>query len=86
MKKTLLTIAILLGLSLGVSAQGGLFGYGNVSEENNYSAGNRDQQTGLLLPTQHGSDTDQPSVPVGSGIVLLIGFGVAYALKNRKEK
>ena len=84
--KKLLTLCSFALLSLGASAQGGLFGYGNVSEENNYSAGNRDQQTGLLLPTQHGSDTDQPSVPVGSGIVLLIGFGAAYALKKRKEK
>lgn len=86
MKKTLLTIAILLGLSLGAFAQGGLFGYGAVPDEENYNGGTRDGNPSLLLPTTHGADTDQNGVPVGSGALLLIGFGAAYALKQRKNK
>lgn len=86
MKKTLLTIAIVLGISLCSFAQGGLFGYGTVSDEQYYNAGTRDPQTGLILPQSHGADTDQTGVPVGSGALLLIGFGAAYALKQRKNK
>lgn len=79
MKKTLLTIAILLGLSIGASAQGGLFGYGAVSDEEYYGASDRTGgSTPLLsLPNTHGNTNDQPA-PLGSGALLLIGFGAAY--------
>lgn len=29
--------------------------------------------------------TDQNGMPIGDGIVLLIGLGAAYALRNRKK-
>lgn len=87
MKKTLITIVILLGLSLGAFAQGGLFGYGAVSDEGYYNAGTRNEHSGssFFLPNEHGSEGDQ-SAPLGSGALLLIGFGAAYALKQRKIK
>lgn len=87
MKKTILTIAILLGLSVGAFAQGGLFGYGAVPDEQYYNAGTRDEPSGsgFLLPGEHGLTGDQ-TAPVGSGALLLIGFGAAYALKQRKAK
>lgn len=85
MKKLALTIAILIGLSLGAFAQGGLFGYGDVPSSENTQAGNRDG-VALILPGSHGSDDDQTGTPVGSGVLLLIGFGAAYALKQRKNK
>ena len=93
MKKIFITIAIVLGMTLCASAQydgGGLFHYGAVSNEEYYGAGNRLDEGGLMnfsLPTSHGSETDQNSVPVGSGIVLLVGLGAAYASakRNRKE-
>ena len=91
MKKTLLTIAIVLGMTIGAMAQqfqsyqqqqqgGGLFGLGAQRMDNQYL----DNRTaGLIdLPNQHGLETD---APLGTGALLLIGFGAAYALKKRKK-
>ena len=87
MKKTLLTIAIVLGMTLGTFAQDrGLFNVGSKSESDTYFSDrlNDDQDPMFGLPTLHGSDTDQ-TTPIGSGALLLIGFGAAYALKKRKK-
>lgn len=86
MKKTLLTIAIVLGMTLGAVAQkqgGGLFGMG---EQRGYMTEQEDyyRTGGLLLPGSHGEETDQPT-PLGSGALLLIGFGAAYALRKRQK-
>ncbi len=89
MKKTLLTIAIILTMTLSASAQGGLFGYGAVSDEAYYGAGYYRTGEGLLelnLPTSHGESTDQNSTPLGGGALLLIGFGAAYAVKKRRKQ
>ena len=102
MKKLALTIAIVLGMSLGTYAQrsGGLFGYGEFdeAEETNNIAWYsfyQDQEIdnglfGILrsgaqpaLPN-HGS-TNNENAPLGSGALLLIGFGAAYALKKKKD-
>ena len=90
MKKTLLTIAIVLGMTLGAMAQkqgGGLFGMGEqrgymTEQEDSYRTG-----AGLLsLPGYHGDSNDQPGdAPLGTGALLLIGFGAAYALKKRQK-
>ena len=83
MKKTLITIAILLGLSLGAHAQGGLFGFGSTRESESYSS--REGNGSLMnLPDTHGASNDQ-AAPLGSGALLLIGFGAAYALKRKKK-
>ena len=78
MKKLVLTIAIVLGMTFGASAQyfgdngqpqgGGLFGRGATP----------------LLPI-HGQNDNQ-NAPLGGGALLLIGMGAAYAMvkKNRK--
>ncbi len=91
MKKTLLTIAIILTMTLSVSAQwgGGLFQRGAVSDEDFYGAayGYQDRTDGLLLPGAHGDANDQQA-PLGGGALLLIGFGAAYMglrKKNRKS-
>ena len=88
MKKTLLTIAIILGMTLGAVAQkqgGGLFGMGD--QRNSYSYDyeeNQQYREGLLaLPSSHGSNEDQS--PLGTGALLLIGFGSAYALKKKQK-
>lgn len=89
MKKTALTIAIVLGMTIGASAQyfgngqpqgGGLFGRGAAPEYTNGGNG-----TGVPLLPAHGMDTNQDA-PLGSGALFLIGFGAAYAMlkKNRK--
>lgn len=86
MKKTLLTIAIVLGMTLGAVAQkqgGGLFGMGAQRQTGNYESSEYTRGDGLLLPSEHGSDSDQ--TPLGTGALLLIGFGAAYALKKRKK-
>lgn len=85
MKKVILTLIIILGMALAAAAQGGLFQYGAVSDEDYYGAGNRDGETPLIsLPSTHGDATDSPA-PLGSGALLLIGFGVAYALKKNRR-
>lgn len=94
MKKTFLTFAIILGLSIGAFAQGGLFQYGEVSDQNYYYGSawyaldqNNDFQRSLLLPGLpiHG-ETDNMDAPLGSGALLLIGFGAAYAVNKRRKK
>ncbi len=88
MKKALLTIAIIFTMAVSASAQGGLFQYGAVSDEEYYGAGNRTGE-GLLelnLPNGHGETTDTPATPLGSGALLLIGFGAAYALKKQRKR
>ena len=87
MKKTLLTIAIVLGMTFGAVAQkqgGGLFGKGaqRPTEYDDFSI-HRDG-SGLLLPEYHGETEDQ-ATPLGTGALLLIGFGAAYALKKRQK-
>ena len=95
MKKLALTIAVVLGMSIGAFAQGGLFQYGNTNQafssptwfgtttswQTNW---NRDGGNPLL--PGHGSDENQAAAPLGSGALLLIGFGAAYALKKRNQK
>ena len=90
MKKLVLTIAIVLGMTLGVSAQyfggnsqpngGGLFGRGDTPQY--------EGESGLstpLLPL-HGQEGNQNATPLGSGALLLIGFGAAYAASKRRKE
>ena len=94
MKKTLLTIAIILGLGISSYAQTfkgseaddsqefGLFGF---VKDGVYMRGEGGDDIDLELPGQHGLDDDQDA-PLGSGIAVLMGLGAAYAFgKRRKE-
>ena len=92
MKKLVLTIAVVLGMTLGASAQffgdngqpnqgGGLFGRGMVSDEMFYGAAGN----GLPLLPFHNLEGDQDA-PLGSGALLLIGFGAAYAASKRRKE
>ena len=93
MKKLTLTLAIVLGMTLGAMAQngGGLFQRGSVSEDTYFSNGGYayDRETGGgLLPglPNHGS-TDNEAAPLGSGMALLLGLGGAYLVaKKRREE
>ncbi len=87
MKKLALTIAIALGLSFGAFAQGGLFGYGTVSNEEYHGASSRDGSTPLLsLPSTHGSNNDVQA-PLSDGALLLVALGAAYLVgKKHKEE
>ena len=87
MKKLALTIAIVLGITMGASAQG-LFERGYSSSEANEPMRSSTIVPGL--PSAHNVTTNQdaPSkpLPLGSGVVVLMGLGAAYmAAKKRKE-
>lgn len=89
MKKTVLTIAIVLGLGLTSFADpngGGMFQRGT-SDKEYYGSGWRDGETPLLpaLP-QHGSN-ENANAPLGTGVALLTAFGAAYLVgKKRREE
>lgn len=99
MKNTIIAITIVLGINFGAFAQngnGGLLGYGSVSNWQqeqlfdwskagwvialNNTIGNNP----LNLPGGHGL-TNDTTAPLGSGALLLIGFGAAYALKKKRK-
>lgn len=90
MKKLALSIAIVLGMSLGAFAQGGLFQYGNAYDDYGTRTGLRAPLTDPLIPIVpgHGFDGSQDGTetPLAGGALLLIGFGAAYALKKRSKK
>lgn len=94
MKKIVITNAILFGIVFGASAQyfdngnqrqgGGLFGYGDVSDEYFYGGGNVNGNPLLPgLPSHNGENQD---APIGGGSLLLIGFGAAYAMTKKNKR
>ena len=86
MKRIAITLIIVLGIAMGASAQNrGLFGMGPEHGES-YGSYDRTSNGGLMLPTSHGTNTDQEGAPLGSGALLFIGFGAAYAMKKRKQQ
>lgn len=86
MKKSFLTLALLLGLMTAASAQDrGLFNRGPETGGMDYSTEYR--ESGLVLPGSHGSNTDTDAVPMGTGTALLLGMGAAYLVtKKRREE
>lgn len=86
MKKLALTVAIVLGLSVASFANGGgLFGQGQAApEQNNTSVMSGNRLGGNPALPNHGQNTNQPA-PLGSGIVVLIGLGAAYAVAKKRE-
>lgn len=97
MKKITFLIAFLFVFTMGTFAQGGgLFQYGSISRQNDWNTssswnsgfGGRDAFNIGLIGFSHGltTDTDPDPSPLGSGALLLIGFGAAYALKKGTKK
>jgi LPXTG-motif cell wall-anchored protein len=93
MKKLIITITILFGLSLTTFADGGLFHRGSNARNGQasgytyFNAKAPSESVGLMSPglPPHGSDDNQPA-PLGSGIAVLMGLGAAYLVgKRRKE-
>jgi len=93
MKKTLLTIAIVLGLGMTTFADpngGGLFQRGLVSDEEYYGLGYyniyRLDGDGMPLLPNHG-ETGNADAPLGTGIAVLTALGAAYLVgKKRREE
>lgn len=84
MKKSLLTLAIVLGMTLAGMAQhgGGLFERGATAETSN-DFSHRDG--GLILPSSHGA-TGDADAPLGGGMAILASLSAAYLMtKKRKE-
>ena len=87
MKKLLLTIAVVLGLSMTTFANpndGGLFQRG-ASQPEATEFGVREMTGNPKLPN-HGIAENQDA-PLGSGIAVLMGLGAAYLVgKKRREE
>ena len=89
MKKTIIAIAIILGLSLsGFAEGGGLFKRGELPNKQRFG---RDVAP-IMMPNNHGYYNDVnpengEEAPLGSGIAVLLGLGAAYlAAKKREEE
>lgn len=99
MKRIAFIMAIVLCMGFGCFAQnqwgGGLFQYGEISQEDYYygSMYALDQTKTFvnnnvdpILPNLPGHGLDQnQNAPLSGGVILLVGFGMADALKKRKD-
>lgn len=96
MRKLVLSVVIILGMGFSASAQyfnndesnqrpgGGLFGFGAVSDEMFYGAGDVNDKSLLPILPVHDQDDDQDA-PIGSGALLLIGMGAAYVMTKKNK-
>jgi hypothetical protein len=91
MKKSIITLSIILGLSMTSFADGGLFQRGNNGQNGQKSGfiffdnNTRGEDVMPLLPP-HDSGEDEPAVPVGSGIALLTALGAGYVVAKRRKE
>ena len=94
MKKTIITLTLILGMTMTTFADGGLFNRGNnarLGQNSGYIYFNSedplrtDPSVSPMLPP-HGSNDNEPA-PLGSGIAVLMGLGAAYMVaKKRREE
>ncbi len=82
MKKILFTIAIVMTMTLGASAQRGTDGFFTNTDNNTYREG--DDFNGLVFPT-HTTDTDPDAAPLGTGLLILTALGAGYAVARKKR-
>ena len=86
MKKLIMTIAIVLGIGMACYAEnGGLFGRGETAPETNTAFGGS-RLGGTPLFPHHNELTNQPAVPLGGGMAVLLGLGTIYAVAKRREE
>jgi len=87
MKKTILTIAIILGLGLvgfgqNETNKGGLFSRGDTPQDRA-----RDNEVLPLLPSTYGNHQDaDANVPLGEGLFVLTALGAAYAIGRKRRE
>ncbi|MCQ2314550.1 MAG: LPXTG cell wall anchor domain-containing protein [Bacteroidales bacterium] len=95
MKKLVLTIAIVLGVTFGATAQQSsqFFDKGQQQPANNGGFFGGSRGDGSKIPGTPGTpglpghgETGDSDAPLGSGAMLLIGLGAAYAVRKRKNK
>ena len=85
MKKTITTLALILALALGATAQpngGGLFQRGYETESSHNRA-----SSSPLLPQKHGEIDSQSAneSSLAGGMSILFGFGVLYLTRKRRD-
>ena len=90
MKKQIITLTIILGLSMTTFAQGSMFHRENSRDNGNavYESKGNLFRTDPLTPGLpiHGQTSNQDA-PLGSGIALLTALGAAYLMgKKRREE
>ena len=90
MKKTLLTIAIILGLGMTTFADpngGGLFQRGLTPDEEYYGLGyyNINREGIMPILPNHGLN-DNADAPLGTGIAVLTALGAAYLVGKRRHE
>ena len=89
MKRYILIIAFALGLGLNLNAQSQRKGLSDGFFSQNYSEYTRDGNDYGVMPllpghnTLNDYDADPKQVPVGSGLLLLAGLGLAYGVKRK---
>ena len=79
MKKIILAIALFTAVSASAQSDG-FFVYNDVEQSRTTGSG------WSTMPTMigHGYDTDQ-SAPLGSGLLLLAGMGLAYGIRKKSK-
>ena len=90
MKKLVITMTIVLGLSLTTYAQGGLFHRGASAggERSEYSYTQEGGKTGEptpMLPIHEQEDPGNQPAPLGGGVAILLGLGGAYLLGKKRK-
>ncbi len=86
MKKILFAIAIVLTIGLTANAQGRDGFFGNWDDGyNNY----RGSDPGINLPSGYAMSenptSNDPSAPLGSGLLILTALGAGYAVSRKRE-
>lgn len=87
MKKYILTIILAVGFGIGLNAQN-QSSYSDGFFSSNYSEYREDNDFGIMpiLPGHTTtSDQDADPAPIGSGLLLLAGMGLGYAIKKRRN-
>jgi hypothetical protein len=85
-----LVMAALMAMPMMTFAQNGsLFGYenGGGSRNADISGGSRDANisiTGSSMSLGNATETD-PTVPLGSGLLIMVAAGAGYAIYKKKE-
>ena len=79
MKKIILAIALFAAVNVNAQSDG-FFVYNDVEQSRTTGSG------WSTMPTMigHGYDTDQ-SAPLGSGLLLLAGMGLAYGIRKKSK-
>ena len=86
MKKLILTIAIMLGLSSMAFAEDGLFQRGINYDDEQMLFFLRNNEV-PIMPYQHNlyGNQDADVAPLSGGILTLIGLGVGYVVAKKKK-